>query len=128
MVLTLLRPPVMDSVALLCGMLLTSSLIMAPLVVATDGWVSLALPWTSVEAWFAVLIVINALSYFSFMELIRLTGPVFAAQEGYIVTISGVVWGMLVLDEQHSGWVWVAMAVLFGGLALVNPRWTRHAR
>ncbi len=122
MVLTLLRPPRIDSVALLCGMLLTGAVLMAPVVAATGTWFGLGPPWSPAEGWFIVLILLNALSYFSFMELIRMTGPVFAAQEGYVITISGVLWGIYAFDEAHSGWIWLAMAVMFGGLALVNPR------
>jgi drug/metabolite transporter (DMT)-like permease len=121
-VLTLLRPPRIDSVALLCGMLLTGSVLMSPLVLLTVGWVDMSFPWDAPKAWFAFLIVLNAVSYFSFMELIRMTGPVFAAQEGYIITISGVIWGMIVFDEVHSPWVWAAIVVMFLGLALVTPR------
>lgn len=116
------RPESSDSFVLLCGMQFAGAAMLAPLVWATGTWVSLAAPWTEVEWWIAALIVINTSAYLMFIELIRIAGPVFAAQTGYIVTVSGVLWGMAIFAEQHSGWVWGALAVLFAGLALVNPR------
>jgi drug/metabolite transporter (DMT)-like permease len=66
--------------------------------------------------------VINVIAYVLFLELIRLAGPLFAAQMGYVVTASGVVWGMVIFGEVHSPWIWAALAVLFTGIAVVHPR------
>ena len=49
-------------------------------------------------------------------------GAVFAAQSGYIVTATGVVWAMLVFGETYSGWVWGALVLMMFGLTLVKPR------
>ncbi|MSP82635.1 MAG: DMT family transporter [Alphaproteobacteria bacterium] len=122
MVLTIMRPPRIDSLTLLCGMLLANGIIMLPVVVLTDGWIDLAGPWTSTHWYFALLVTVNAVSYAMFIELIRIAGPVFAAQEGYVITASGVLWGILVFSEMHSIWVWLAIGVMFAGFALVSPR------
>ncbi len=66
--------------------------------------------------------VLHVLSYFGLVWLIGHAGPVFASQVGYVVTASGVAWGMLVLGERHSVMVWAALALIFAGLALVRPR------
>jgi drug/metabolite transporter (DMT)-like permease len=47
---------------------------------------------------------------------------VFASQVSYIVTGSGVIWAMVILDERFSSWIWAALAVMLLGLALVSPR------
>ncbi|MGH6719693.1 MAG: DMT family transporter [Alphaproteobacteria bacterium] len=125
MVLALRRPADLDALTLLTGMMVMASLMLLPLAWLTDGW-WLPWPWTE-ESWlFVVFVAINVLSYLGFIELIRLAGPVFAAQEGYIITITGVLWGVALLDERHSGWIWAAVAVMMAGLALVNPRATRR--
>ena len=49
-------------------------------------------------------------------------GAVFAAQASYLVTGFGVIWAMLLLGERYSGWVWAAMALMFAGLFMVQPR------
>jgi drug/metabolite transporter (DMT)-like permease len=40
----------------------------------------------------------------------------------YVVTISGVLWGLFIFEEHHSLWIWGALAVMLMGLALVTPR------
>jgi drug/metabolite transporter (DMT)-like permease len=115
------RPPVGDSMVLLCGMLLAGTLMQVPVVWAIDGWASLALPWTAIEWWIIVLAAINTLSYLGYLELVRIAGPVFAGQEGYVLTVSGVIWGMVIFGESHSVWVWAAVAVMFSGVALIQP-------
>jgi drug/metabolite transporter (DMT)-like permease len=37
------------------------------------------------------------------------------------VTISGVVWGIIIFSEQHSLWVWASIVVMMIGLVLVTP-------
>ena len=69
-----------------------------------------------------LLIAINIAGYLMFLELIVIAGPLFAAQTGYFVTASGVVFGIIIFGEQHSAWIWIALGVIFAGVALVNPR------
>ena len=45
----------------------------------------------------------------------------FARQCAYAVTISGVIWGIIVFSEQHSIWIWISVMVMLLGLALVSP-------
>ncbi|WP_323036165.1 DMT family transporter [Pararhodobacter sp.] len=65
---------------------------------------------------------VSVFGYAGYIALLRHTGPVFGAQVSYIVTGMGVVWAMLLLGERYSNWVWGALAVLFVGLFLVQPR------
>lgn len=120
--IALRRPAGSDAIVLLCGMQLAGAAMLAPLVWATDGWVSLALPWGEIEWWIVALVVVNTVGYLMYIELVRIAGPVFAAQTGYLVTASGVLWGIAIFAERHSAWVWAALAVMFAGLFLVNPR------
>ncbi|MGY9056220.1 MAG: EamA/RhaT family transporter, partial [Alphaproteobacteria bacterium] len=53
-------------------------------------------------------------------QIIRLAGPVYLSQVGYLVVVIGVVTGMLVFGERHSLWVWGGIALMVGGLILVN--------
>jgi drug/metabolite transporter (DMT)-like permease len=36
------------------------------------------------------------------------------------MTIAGVLWGMLLLHERHSLWIWAAMLAMCAGVALVT--------
>ena len=62
----------------------------------------------------------------------RVTGPVFASQSGYLALAVGVLVGILIFDERHSGWVWIAVLLLLIGMSLVRERVHRsgdaHAR
>ena len=122
LVITLLRPPDIDSLTLLCGMLFMAAALCLIPVAATGGWVDLSPPWGQAQWLLALLILVNVSSYFAFIELIRIAGAVFAAQQGYIVTASGILWGIAIFGERHSPWVWLAVAAMFCGLALVSPR------
>ena len=120
--LALRRPVASSAFVLLCGMLLAGAVMLTPLVWATDTWVPLWHPWTRIEWRIVLLIAINVACYLMFIELILIAGPVFAAQTGYLVTISGVLWGIAIFGEVHSAWVWAALATVFAGIALVIPR------
>ena len=61
-------------------------------------------------------------AYGGYLWLLRRTGSVFGAQVSYTVTGMGVVWAMVLLGETYSGWIWAALALLFLGLFLVQPR------
>ena len=64
----------------------------------------------------------SALAYLLYFFSIKKAGPVFASQCAYIVTISGVVWGIVLLAERHSGWVYFSIGIMVTGLALVSPK------
>ena len=56
------------------------------------------------------------------LMVLKSSGAVFASQAGYVVTLAGVLWGVIIFGETHSGWVWLAMCLIMIGLALVTPR------
>ena len=55
-------------------------------------------------------------------ELIRRAGAVFSSQLSFLISLSGVMWGMLLLGERHSLWVWGALVLIFTGVWLVTRR------
>ena len=122
------RPPKMDSIALVAGMLLAGGVMVAPVVLLTDTALPLYPPWGTVE-WATVgMVMCNIASYSIFMYLIGLSGPVFATQASYFVTLFGILWGMLIFGEQHPVWFWVALGLLFAGMTLVKARPVGSAR
>ena len=119
---TLRRPPGSDSLALVCGMLAMSAIYMLPVVWLTDSFVPLGTRWGVTEFSVLGMMVFSALAYALFLYVIETSGPVFASQTAYIITIAGVFWGILIFDERHSWWIWAALAVMIAGLALVTPK------
>ncbi len=122
MYVALRRPPGTDPTATVAAMLLMASLVLAPVVAATGTFVPLGYPWGAIEWSIIGMMLINAFSYAVFYHLIQIAGPVFAAQTAYVVTLAGVAWGIAIFGEQHSPWVWAALAMMMLGLALVMPR------
>lgn len=116
------RPAVSDPAATVAGMLLMASAVLIPVVLVTGTFVPLGLPWGAVEWSVIGMVAVNAVAYSVFYHLIQIAGPVFATQMGYVVTIAGVAWGIVIFGEQHSVWIWGALAFMLAGLALVRPR------
>ena len=77
---------------------------------------------TWVEIGLFVHMAINGLAFFGLFELIRLSGPTYASQITYIVTLTGVMFGIVMFGEVHSVWVWGATAMVLFGVGLVNLR------
>ena len=65
---------------------------------------------------------ISAIAYTLYIYVIKITGPLFASQSAYVVTLAGVFWGMAIFEEEHSVWVWASLLSMMVGLALVTPR------
>lgn len=116
------RPAGSDPAATVGAMLLMASVVLVPVVLATDTFVPMGFPWGAVEWAVIGMMAVNALSYSVFYHLIQTAGPVFATQMAYVVTIAGVAWGIVIFGEQHSLWVWAALGLMLAGLALVTPR------
>jgi len=73
---------------------------------------------------YAILVIglTTGLAYAGFIWIIGQAGPVFAGLVAYLVTLFGVLWSILFLNESYSGYIWTAFAVMLFGLFLVRPR------
>ena len=116
------RPPAADSIALAAGTLIATAALVAPVVAATGTGFGVGPPWDAVDVAVLALPTITGLAHVVLFELIRTAGPVFFSLVNYFTTASGVVWGMLLFGERHSPWIWAALVLMFGALALVNAR------
>lgn len=112
----------MDAVQAMFGASLVAMLIALPLALATDSFISPFHPWALPDWAVLIMSASHALIYSAYVWLAARAGSVFATQTSYFVTGSGVLWAMLLLGEQFSGWVWAALAVMLVGVALVRPR------
>jgi drug/metabolite transporter (DMT)-like permease len=116
------RPKGSDAFTILAGMLLAAALMLLPVVVVVDAFVPLSSTPGIIEYGTLGMAVINTVSYGLFIFLVTTAGPVFASQTAYLVTLSGILWGIAIFSEQHSWWIWTALLVMLAGLALVRPR------
>ena len=67
---------------------------------------------------------IGATAYACFVFTVRISGPIFASQVGYLVTVSGMIWGAVIFGEKHSAWIWIAFVLMMLGLLCISPRKT----
>ncbi|MBI3706634.1 MAG: DMT family transporter, partial [Proteobacteria bacterium] len=113
------RPPGTGSLALACAMQVVATILLIPAVLATDSFHPLWPPLSTADVAIISHMVAAALGALLWFELVRMTGPVFMSQVAYVVTLTGVLWGMYFFDERHSPWFWAAAATIFLGLMLV---------
>jgi drug/metabolite transporter (DMT)-like permease len=66
--------------------------------------------------------VIGAAAFAMYFHLIDTAGPVFSSQTANLVTLFGVMWGIVIFAEQNSIWVWLSFATMMVALTLVAPR------
>jgi len=100
---------------------LVAALIQFPLAIylgVDESWT-----WLASDAGLSIagIAIGSSLAYAMFFYTIKISGPVFASQCAYVVTISGVIWGIMIFSEQHNIWVWLSVIVMLLGLMLVNP-------
>ncbi len=117
-----LRPAGAHSLPLAAGMLWCVAIVLAPLVFSLGLFYPVFPPFETPELAILGQIAVSSVAYFLFFEIIRLAGPVFMSFTGYVVTLTGIGWGMVFFGESHSPFVWAAAGLIFVGMGLVNLR------
>jgi len=115
-------PPKIDALTTLQGASIIGLIICTPITLATGSWVDLTQTWTSVEWAILVNSLLHVITYTGYIWLVGRTGAVFASQVAYIVTLSGVFLGIIILGERHGPLVCLALGFMLTGLALVQPK------
>lgn len=115
------QPPDCDPLQTMAGFFVGALVLQLPVVISVDAWMDPFASTTATGA-LAATTCLHIGAYSGYVWLIARAGPVFTAQVGYIVTLSGVGLGMLFWGERHSPWVWAALALMMVGLTLVKPR------
>ena len=115
-------PDSTDLIALLCASLLITALLISPVIYFQDAFFSISFPFQQFEWVLLSLALVSSAAYVVFLYTVKVAGAVFASMAGYIITISGVFWGILFFQEVHSSWVWSSLILMMVGMALVTPR------
>ena len=64
--------------------------------------------------------VATGVGYAFFFRLQQIGGPVYLSQISYVNTAVGVAFAVLLFGERLSLWIWLAVALVFAGVAIVN--------
>ncbi len=116
------KPKEINSIILALGSSFITILLLAPVIFYFKLFIDFNYPFQKIELSIIALGFITAVAYTFFIYLISNAGAVFASNVGYIVTISGVIWGIILFKEIHSHWVWLSLITMIMGLSLVSPR------
>lgn len=111
-----------DPIQTLFGASALGAAVTLPLALFSGQWIDPIDGIGRPEAALIVSSLLHAVTYAGYVWLIGRAGAVFSAQVSYVVTGFGVIWAMLLLGESYSGWIWLALVAMLGGLALVQPR------
>jgi drug/metabolite transporter (DMT)-like permease len=101
---------------------LVAMLLALPLALASGQWIDPTGAWGAPEYALILNAVINVAMYVVYVWLAQAAGAVFAAQTGYIVTVSGIGWAAVLMGERFGPAVWLAIGLIFAGVALVQPK------
>ena len=118
--IAILRPPESRPIPLTCGVFVCASITMLPVMALTDNWWIFDATMTDGDWALIGTIVIVPIVYALTFVLIQMLGPVLFSIIGYFGTLMGLGWAALYFGEVPSSWIWVAIAILFLGLFLVN--------
>jgi drug/metabolite transporter (DMT)-like permease len=115
-----LRPRDLDSLTLAAAVHVINAAVLGPVVVLGGFFHPLWPPFPAHELAVMGQIAIASIGSVLFLEIVRMAGPVFLSQAAYIVTVTGILWGMALFGERHGPTVWAAMAAIFAGVVLVQ--------
>ena len=104
------------------GMNLMAAVALLPITILTDSFFSPSFPPQNVDYAIIGLGLITVVAYTMFVLSVALFGSVFSSQVGYVVTLTGVFWGMFIFGESPSLWIWLSLCAMIIGLVLVTPR------
>ena len=98
--------------------------LVTPLAIGSGEWIDPIRVWGAAEWALLAVITLHVGAYAGYIWLVGQAGSVFAAQVAYLVTITGVLWSILLLGEGYSVWIWASLITLLVGISLVlpNPR------
>lgn len=115
------RPKEIDIFASVGIMMSMSAFMLIPLTLWQGDFMPLRVHFGKIELLIILMGVVGSTSLLLAFRLITTAGAVFASQSAYAMTVAGIIWGMLLLDEQLSALAWVAFALICVGLYLVEP-------
>lgn len=118
----LVRPPETPSLSLAVGILLSSALLLLPLMLATDQFYIFPGPVQDGDLALLGAVVINILMWPLFFEIVKRTGAFLMSMINVVGVVIGIVWSIVLFGERHSGFIWLAAALMLLGLGLILAR------
>jgi len=116
----LLRPPAATSQAMAGGVLLGAAAMMGVVMLASGTWYT-PTDFPDIGDWSIIgAAVVNVIAIVLFLEIVRMSGPVFFAQFNYLAVVAAIVWAWLIFGTFVDWAVWLALLVMVAGVLLVT--------
>ena len=113
-----------NAIETLWGASLIGMIVVLPLTLWSGQWIN---PMNGIGAPELALFasaVLHALVYAGYVWLVARVGATFAAQVSYFVTLFGVAWSFVLLNEPLTIYLFLALCFMLIGMALVSPKKT----
>ncbi len=109
-------------ISLAAGMLISTSILLVPLLFVTDAKVWPDFNSNIVIAVFIGNIIISYVGFIFYFELQRIADPVYFSQISYFITITTMIFGVLLFSESIKWYVVPSIGLIFAGLYLVSKK------
>lgn len=119
---TAYRPEGSHSLSVSAGMLICSSILLTPVVIATHSFYPLFTPFSIAEWVIVIEILLSSLGYILLFQLLKLSGAVYYSLVSGVVALTGLFWGWLIFHETLSPRLWIAIALILIGTIWVTRR------
>jgi drug/metabolite transporter (DMT)-like permease len=104
------------------GSSLVGLVVTAPIMVGSGQYITPVWPMPLPQSALVGASVIHVFVYATYVWLAGRTGAVFAVQVSYLVTGFGLIWAWIILGEDYASTIYLALAAMFVGMYLVQPR------
>jgi drug/metabolite transporter (DMT)-like permease len=108
------------------GMLVTSTILLAPFVLLHNDFYSLWLPLTLPKAAIILEILLSSLGYLLFFYLIQYAGSVYYSLTSSIVSLTGVFWGYMIFGETITSSQLIAILMITGAVLIISYSYSSH--
>lgn len=109
-----------DVIALAAGQLTFGALLATPLALAVDGAPPIDVSWKAALAWAGLGVSATALAYIIFYWLVQRVRATDVAAVSYLIPIVATLLGWLVLDEAVGPNLFIGLALIIAGMAVIN--------
>jgi drug/metabolite transporter (DMT)-like permease len=116
------RPKNSHSIAVSAGMLIASSILLTPAVIASQAFYAFKTPFTIAEWVILVEILLSGLGYMLLFQLLKLSGAVYYSLVNGVVVLTGLFWGWMIFNETLSTRLLLAIGLILAGIMLVTHR------
>ena len=101
--------------------------VIVPLMLASGQFIAPLWPLPGPQLALLGATLLHTFVYVTYVWLAVRAGAVFTAQVSYLVTGFGLLWAWLILSEGYATTIWLALAAMFAGMYLVQPRAARKS-